>query len=113
MKKGTKVFIADLIIGAVVGAITDTIKEYQNNVKRLGEYYNKVNKLLDINLFGDVLESACLDYTILRDKIKSENEGYLWKVVIPKEQRKQIQYWDKYIQGTINIFTNYHSRVIK
>lgn len=101
MKKGTKVFIAGILVDAVVEAVLDTKKEYQDDLKRIEERYRKIELLKRKGITGDVMYSALLDFRIL--SIKIYNEDRLgWKLLTRKSQRENFERWDKEVWDMIN-----------
>jgi hypothetical protein len=101
MKKGTKVFIAGILVDAVVEAILDTKKEYQDDLKRIEERYRKIELLKRKGITGDVMYSALLDFRILSIKISKEDR-LGWKLLTRKSQRENLERWDKEVWDMIN-----------
>ena len=101
MKKGTKVFIAGILVDAVVEAILDTKKEYQDDLRRIEERYRKVELLKRNGITGDVMYSALLDFRILSIKISKEDK-LGWKLLTRKSQRENFERWDKEVWDMMN-----------
>lgn len=101
MKKGTKVFIAGILVDAVVEAILDTKKEYQDDLRRIEERYRKIELLKRKGITGDVMYSALLDFRILSIKISKEDK-LGWKLLTRKSQRENFECWDKEVWDMIN-----------
>ena len=101
MKKGTKVFIAGILVDAVVEAVLDTRKEYQDDLRRIEERYRKIKLLKRKGITGDVMYSALLDFRILSTKISIEDR-LGWKLLTRKSQRENFERWDKEVWDMIN-----------
>lgn len=101
MKKGTKVFIAGILVDAVVEAVLDTKKEYQDDLKRIEERYRKIELLKRKGITGDVMYSALLDFRILSIKIYNEDK-LGWKLLTRKSQRENFERWDKEVWDIMN-----------
>lgn len=101
MKKKTKVFIAGLLVEVVGGAIVDTRKEYQDDLKRIEERYRKIELLKRKNIGGDVMYSALLDFKILSVKIATEDR-LGWKLLTRKSQRENLERWESVVWDMMN-----------
>lgn len=101
MKRGTKVFIAGILIDAVVEAVLDTKKEYQDDLKRIEERYRKIELLKRKGITGDVMYSALLDFKILSVKIATEDR-LGWKLLTRKSQREDLERWEKEVWDMMN-----------
>ena len=101
MKKGTKIFIASLVIEAVAGAIADTKKEYQDDLKRIEERYRKIELLKREGIKGDVLYSALLDFKLVSVKIATEDR-LGWRLLTRKSQREDLERWEKEVWDMMN-----------
>ena len=101
MKKGTKIFIASLVIEAVGEAILDTKKEYQEDLKRLEERYRKIQLLKREGITGDVMTSALIDFKLVSVKIATEDR-IGWKLLTRKSQRENLERWEKEVWDMMN-----------
>lgn len=101
MKKRTKVFIAGILVEAVVEAVLDTKKEYQDDLRRIEERYRKIELLKRKGITGDVMYSALLDFRLLSVKIATE-DTLGWKLLTRKSQRENLERWDKEVWDMIN-----------
>ena len=101
MKKGTKVFIAGILVDAVVEAVLDTKKEYQDDLRRIEERYRKIELLKRKGITGDVMYSALLDFKALSVKIATE-DILGWKLLTRKSQRENLERWEKEVWDMMN-----------